>query len=202
MGEGVMAEMDPVESAAQSSDVYVFYTDTGDVVGPFDPNKNPEYRFLANLEACSDGWRWSAMAIIESPNLYELRGLADAALTGPSDPVDETAKPVKHGSRVLRSPPHFPNFGFARLRVEKGRASEVLDEIDRKTGYSGSAMVSGKFEILAEIGSFDPDEVCDLLMALADISGVTDVQAGQVSGEWYYYRPRKRRVGRPEDEEA
>ena len=202
MGEGVMAEMDPVESAAQSSDVYVFYTDTDDVVGPFDPNKNPEYRFLANLEACSDGWRWSAMAIIESPNLYELRGLADAALTGPSDPVDETAKPVKHGSRVLRSPPHFPNFGFARLRVEKGRASEVLDEIDRKTGYSGSAMVSGKFEILAEIGSFDPDEVCDLLMALADISGVTDVQAGQVSGEWYYYRPRKRRVGRPEDEEA
>jgi hypothetical protein len=195
-------EMDPVESAARSSDVYVFYTDTGDVVAPFDPDKNREYRFLGNIEACSDGWRWSAVAVVESPNLYELRGLADAALTGPSDPVDETAKPVKFGAKVLRSPPHFPNFGFARLRVEEGRAPEVLDEIDNRTGYSGSALVSGMFEILVELGSDDPDEVCELLMALAEISGVTDVEAGQVTGDLYYYRPWKRRVGRPEDEEA
>ena len=198
------SEMDPVDWAARSSDVYVFYTDTGDVVGPFDPETNPEYRFLANLEACpgSEGWRWSAIAIVETPNLYDLRGLADAALTGPSDPVDEAAKPVKKGSKVLRSPPHFPNFGFARLRVEKDRASEVLDEIDHRTGYSGSAIVSGKFEILVELGSDDPEEVCELLLALADIPGVTDVEAAQVTGEWYYYRPRKRRVGRPEDEEG
>jgi hypothetical protein len=204
-GEGVMPEieMDPVESAARSSDVYVFYTDTGDVVTPFDPDKNREYRFLGNIEACSDGWHWSAVAVVESPNLYELRGLADAALTGPSDPVDETAKPVKHGAKVLRSPPHFSNFGFARLRVEEGRALEVLDEINNRTGYSGSALVSGKFEIFVEMGSEDSDQVCGLLMALAEISGVTDVQAGQVNtGQWYYYRPRKRRVGRPEDEEA
>ena len=197
-----MTEMDPVESAARSPDVYVFYTDTGDVVDPFDPERNSEYRFLANLEACSDGWRWSAMAIVESPNLYELRGLADAALTGPSDPVDETAKPVKHGARVLRSPPHFPNFGFARLRVAKGSASAVLDEINDRAGYTGSAMVSGKFEILVELGSDVPDDVCELLMALADISGVTGVEAARVNGDWYYYRPRKRRVGRPEDEEG
>lgn len=195
-------EMDPVESAARSSDVYVFYTDTGDVVTPFDPDKNGEYRFLGNLEPCSDDWRWSAVAVVESPNLYELHGFADAALTGPSDPVDETAKPVKHGAKVLRSPPHFPNFGFARLRVEEGRALEVLDEIDNRTGYSGSALVSGKFEIFVEMGSDDPDEVCGLLMALAEISHVTAVETGQVTGDLYYYRPRKRRVGRPEDEEA
>jgi len=202
------SEMDPVESAARSPDVYVFYTDTGDIVGPFDPDKNDDpakserYRFLANLEPCSGGWRWSAIAVVESPNLYELRGLADAALTGPSDPVDEAAKPVKHGAKVLRSPPHFPNFGFARLRVEQGRTSEVLDEIDNRTGYSGSAIVSGKFEILVEMGSEDAGEVCPLLMDLEDISGVTEVEAAQLTGELYYYRPRKRRVGRPEDEEG
>jgi len=41
-------------------------------------------------------------------------------------------------------------------------------------------------------------------MALADIPGVTEggVDAAQVTGEGYYYRPRKRRVGRPEDEEG
>lgn len=199
-----MAVTDPVEWAARSTDVYVFYTDTGDVVDPFDPEKNSKYRFLANLEACpgSEGWRWSAIAIVESPNLYELPGLADAALTGPSDPVDETAKPVKKGAKVLRSPPHFSNFGFARLRVEDDRANEVLNEIDNRTGYSGSAIVSGKFEILVELGSEDAGEVCDLLMGLADISGVTGVEAAQVTGEVYYYRPRKRRVGRPEDEEG
>jgi hypothetical protein len=208
MGEGVMAEIDPVEWAARSPDVYVFYTDTDDVVGPFDPTKNDDpnkserYRFLANLEACSGGWRWTAIAIVETRNLYELHGLADAALTGPSDPVDETAKPVKHGARVLRSPPHFPNFGFARLRVAEGSANDVLDEIDHRTGYSGSAIVSGKFEILVELGSDDPDEVCDLLMGLDDISGVTEVEAARVTGERYYYRPRKRLVGRPEDEEG
>jgi hypothetical protein len=195
-------EMDPVESAARSSDVYVFYTDTGDVVTPFDPDKNREYRFLGNIEACSNGWRWSAVAVVESPNLYELRGLADAALTGPLDPVDETAKPVMHGAKVLRSPPHFPNFGFARLRVAQGSASAVLKEINDRAGYSGSAMVSGKFEIFVELGSDVPEEVCERLMGLAEISGVTDVEAGQVTGELYYYRPRKRRVGRPEDEEA
>jgi hypothetical protein len=203
-----MAVTDPVESAARSPDVYVFYTGTGDVVGPFDPdtNDNPakseRYRFLANLEPCSGGWRWSAIAVVESPNLYELRGLADAALTGPSDPVDETAKPVKHGARVLRSPPHFPNFGFARLRVQDDSANAVLGAIDGRTGYSGSAIVSGKFEILVELGSDDPDEVCPLLMGLEDISGVTEVEAAQVTGELYYYRPRKRWVGRPEDEEG
>jgi hypothetical protein len=204
MGEGVMAEMDPVESAARNPDVYVFYTDTGDVVGPFDPETNPEYRFLANLEACpgSEGWRWSAVAIVESPNLYELCRFADAALTGPSDPVDETAKPVAHGAKVLRSPPHFPNFGFARLLVERGRAREVLYRIDDSAGYSGSAMVSGTFEIFVEIGSDAPEEVCELLIGLAGVPGVKDVQAGHVTGEWYYYRPRKRLVGRPEDEEA
>lgn len=197
-----MAGIDPAESAARSSDVYVFYTDMGDVVGPFNPDENPNYRFLANLEPCSDGWRWSAIAIVESPNLHELPGLADAVVADPSDGVDETAKPVKHGGRVLRSPPHSPNFGFARLRVDEGRASEVLYRIENSTGYSGSAMVSGTFEILVEIGSDDAAEVCGLLMALADVPGVIEVEAGQVTGEWYYYRPRKRRVGRPEDEEG
>jgi hypothetical protein len=198
-----MVEMDPVELAARSRDVYVFYRDTTDLVEPFVPDAHPEYRFLANTDPCPDSaWSWSGLAIIEAENLYELRGMADEAVIEQSDHVDETAKPVKFGAKVLRSPPHFPNFGFARLRVAQGSAPAVLDEINDHTGYSGSALVSGKFEIFVEMGSDDPDEVCGLLMALAEIPGVTDVEAGQVTGDLYYYRPRKRRVGRPEDEEA
>jgi hypothetical protein len=198
-----VVEMDPVELAARSPDVYVFYKDTTDLVGPFDKDKNPEYRFLANMERCPDSsWLWSGLAIIEAQNLYELHGFADAAVIEQSDHVDETAKAVTYGVKVLRSPPHFPNFGFARLRVEPGSGPSVLREIDNAVGYSGSAMVSGKFEILVEIGSDAPEEVCELLMVLANVPGVTGVEAGQVTGEWYYYRPRKRRVGRPEDEET
>jgi hypothetical protein len=198
-----MVEMDPVELAARRPDVYVFYRDTTDLVGPFHEDEHPEYRFLANTEPCPDSaWSWSGLAIIEAENLYELRGMADEAVIEQSDHVDETAKPVKFGAKVLRSPPHFPNFGFARLRVEQGRALEVLDAINNRTGYSGSALVSGKFQIFVEMGSDDPDEVCERLMGLAEISGVTDVEAGQVTGDLYYYRPRKRRVGWPEDEEA
>jgi hypothetical protein len=78
----------------------------------------------------------------------------------------------------------------------------VLDAIDHSAGYSGSALVSGNFEIFVEMGSDAPEEWCGLLRALAEIPGVTDVEAGQVTGDLYYYRPRKRRVGRPEDEEA
>jgi hypothetical protein len=203
MGEGVMAsEIDPVESAARSSDVYVFYTDTSDKVGHFDPAQNPDFRFLADMEPCPGSpWRWTAFAVIEVADMLQLSTAANR-IVAPPDPPDETAKPVKHGSKVLRSPPHFPCFGFARLRVQVGHASEVLDGIDGRTGYSGSAIVSGKFQILVEMGSDNPDEVCDLLMGLAEIPGVTGVEAAQVTGELYYYRPRKRRVCRPEDEEG
>jgi hypothetical protein len=194
-----MADNDPVEDAARNPDVYVFYTDTTDVVGPFDPERHPDYRFLANVEPCSDGWRWSAVAIVEARNLYELPGLADAALTGPSDPVDDTAKPVKHGSKVLRSPPHFPYFGFARVQVKKGSADDVLRLIDNVEGYSGSAMVSGKFLIFVEIGSDVPDEVCPRLIALAGLPDVDGVEAGRVTGEQYFYKPiGKWPVGQPE----
>jgi len=198
-----MVEMDPVELAARSPDVYVFYEDTTDLVGPFVPERHKDYRFLANMEACPESsWSWSGLAIVETKNLYHLHGLAEAAVIEQSDHVGDTAKPVKFVAKVLRSPPHFPNFGFARLGVVEGSAQAVLDEIDNRAGYSGSAMVSGTFEILVELGSDDPHDFCELLMALAEISGVTGVEAGQVTGEWYYYRPRKRRVGRPEDEEG
>lgn len=190
-----------VHQAAEGSDVYVFYTGTKpDLVDRFDPDANRQFRFLASTE----GWRYSALAVVEVENLYDLPSVADSVLSNPEDPVDDTAKPVMYGSRVLRSSKHYPYFGFVRLRTEKGRAVEVLQAIDDASvpGYAASALVSGTFEILVEIGGETEDEMRNnLANSLQGIDGIVDQQGAEVGG-LYYYRPRKRRVGETEGETA
>jgi hypothetical protein len=190
----------PVEKAARGRDVYVFYTQTSNKVPSFDPDKNKDYRFLADLEPCTDGWKWSAFSIIEVEDLLQLREAAERITVDP-DPPDETAKPGKYGQRVLRRTKHYPYFGFARLNVERRRVGEVLRAINEDTtpGYSGSALVQGKFEILVELGAETRGEVCDRIQALAEVPGVIGVEGARVTGDEYYYNGRKRKVGEPED---
>jgi hypothetical protein len=204
-----MSDVDPVldpglgavERAAVSADSYVFYKETSGKVGPFDPGSNTDYRFLADLEPCTDGWLWTAFAIVESDDLYRLAEVADR-ITVPPDPVDQTTTPTKFGPLVMRRTKHYPYFGFARLQVEQRRGNEVLDAINENTtpGYSGSAMVkSQRFRIIVELGAETPDEVCERLMALAEVPGVIGVDGARVTGDEYFYRPVKRRVGEPEE---
>ena len=181
-----MAEMDPVEQAARLPDVYVFFTATRGMVDKFAPAGNPAFRFLADLQ----GWRWTAMAIVEPLDLFELSVVAGRVMTSPDDPVDETAKPVTYGTEVLRHTKHFPHFAFARLRVEEGRALEVLEAVNAADGYAGSALVSGKFHILVEIGGDTPEELQANLGALGSgIGGITDKEVGLLAGEHYFYKP-------------
>jgi hypothetical protein len=195
--------LDPVEKAAISPDVYVFYEGTSDLVGRFVPERNPEVRFLADMQ----GWLWTAMAIVEINDLYELQPLVDRLLAGPEDPVDDSAKPVKYGAEVLRRTKHFPYFGFARLQVEVGKALDVLDAIndDSTPGYAGSALVAGRFRILVEIGGDTPDDLQVRLAAVGDgIDGISNKETGHLTGEFYYYRRpggviRKRRIGEQEE---
>jgi hypothetical protein len=188
------------EKAARVKDSYAFYTDTSDKVGPFDQDQNKEFRFLADLEPCTDGWRWTAFAIIEVVDVLQLSEVANR-IVAPPDPVDETSFPVKYGARVMRRTKHYPYFGFARLHVERRRMDEVLLAINDDTtpGYSGSAAVSGAFQIMVELGADASDGVCERLQALGDVSGVTNVEAARVTGQQYYYRPSKRMVGAPEE---
>jgi hypothetical protein len=181
------ADLDPVERAARCSDVYVFYRGEMGVVPGFVPGEHPKFRFLADMEACSESWPWSAFGIIEPDDLLEVRIVAEEVQWGPEDPPDETASTSKFGPRALRRTKHFPHFGFARLRVERGSAQEVLDAINDEStpGYSGSALVRGKFDILVEIGGDSSEEVCDHLQALGDVAGVTDVTSGRVTDHFY-----------------
>lgn len=204
-----MDEGDPVldpslsafEKAARGTDSYVFYTDTSDKVGPFDPEQNHDFRFLADLEPCTEGWRWTAFAIIEVEDMLQLSTAANRIIA-PPDPVDETAKPVKYGARVMRRTKHYKYFGFARLHVQRGRVDEVLTAINDDTtpGYSGSAVVTGRFRIIVELGAETPNEVCTRLQALGDVSGVTNVAGARVTGPQYYYKGLKREVGVEEED--
>jgi hypothetical protein len=213
-GEGgiEMDEGDPVldprlsafEKAALGKDSYVFYEDTSDKVGPFDPEQNRDFRFLADVEPCTEGkppWRWTAFAIIEVEDMLELSTAANRIIA-PPDPVHETAKPVKYGARAMRRTKHYKYFGFARLHVQRGRVDEVLTAINEDTtpGYSGSAAVTGKFQIIVELGADTPDEVCAALQALGDVSGVTNLEGARVTGPQYYYKGRKREVGVEEED--
>jgi hypothetical protein len=193
-----------VVKAALCRDSYVFYTETSNKVGPFDPDQNREFRFLADLEACTEGWRWTAFAIIDVDEMLQFSEMANRIVV-PPDPPDETATPTKFGARAMRRTRHFRYFGFARLQVEPRRVEEVLRAINDDTtpGYSGSAMVRGKFRIMVELGSDEsPDEVCERLKQLQVVGGVVEngVEAAQVTGPEYYYRPSKRTVGEPEEE--
>jgi hypothetical protein len=189
----------PVEKAALSPDSYVFYKETSGKVGPFDPEANPEFRFLADLEPCSDGWSWTAFAVLELDDQLRVSEVAHR-ITAPPDPPDKTANPVSYGPLAMRRTKHFPYFGFAQLHVQRRRLEEVLRAINEATtpGYSGSAAVRGDFQIIVELGAETPDEVCAQLSALAEVPGVTGAESAQVTGNEYYYRPSKRRLGSSE----
>jgi hypothetical protein len=215
-GAGGGGERDP------GRDWYVFYTTESSKVEPFDaaPGVNPEFRFLADLEACPDtrDWRWGAFAIIEADDASSARQIGDR-IAQPPDPVDEIAKPDRVGTRAMRRTKHFPHFGIARLRVAQGKVREVLDRLDTadepqgggtlpkgmREALSGCASIGqGGFDVVVELGHNDRDKVCGLLMKLRRIEGVTNVEAALVTGEHYYYRPpnkpgKKYRVGTSED---
>jgi len=178
----------PSERAARTPDAYVFYTDTSGKVGSFDPEANPEYRFLADLEPCTEGWKWTAFAIVEVDELLSL---------------PQTATPSKFGPLHMRRTRHFEYFGFARLRVVPRRADEVLSAINENTtdGYSGSAMVRGKFQVIVELGADSPEQVCERLKALQGVPGVAQegVEAARVKGQQYFYQGYKRNVGELEE---
>jgi hypothetical protein len=205
-----MDEGDPVldprlsafEKAALGKDSYVFYEDTTDKLGHFDPEQNRDFRFLADVEPCTEGkppWRWTAFAIIEVEDMLELSTAANRIIA-PPDPVRETAKAVKYGARVMRRSKHYEYFGFARLHVQRGRVDELLTAINDDTtpGYSGSAAVNGRFNIIVELGAEVEEDVCERLTALGNVSGVTDVEAARVTGPQYYYNGLRRNVGEAE----
>jgi hypothetical protein len=188
-----------IEKAVLSPDTYVFYKETSGKVEQFDQDENPEFRFLADLTACTEGWSWTAFAVIELDDQLRLSEVAHR-ITAPPDPPDKTAKPVSYGPLAMRRTKHFPYFGFAQLHVQRRRVEEVLRAINEATtpGYSGSAAVSGDFQIIVELGAETPDEVCVQLSALAEVPGVTGAESAQVTGDEYYYRPSKRKLGSSE----
>jgi len=190
--------LDPVETASRCPDVYVCYEDTpreaGKVVGRYDGSNMPpgEFRFIADLDPLAGDWGWTAIAIFELPNLFKLTDVANRILLKPVDP--DASKATTFGTAVLRRTKHYPYFGFARVQTTRGDALNALRQIDELNGYAGSALVSGTYSILVELGGETPDALSQAFSDLGAISG-TSHEGGQVVGT-YYYRPPDEDEGR------
>lgn len=99
----------------------------------------------------------------------------------------ETAVPIRFGTSHIRSTRQFPSFAFVRVRVARGQASAVLDQIDHVPGYNGSSIVLGAFDILAEIGAETESGLHEaLLSSIHPIDGIDSTVSLQVLD--YHYR--------------
>jgi hypothetical protein len=172
---------------APIDDVYVFARDTDPgLVGRFMQNPVAGVRFLANTSGA-----FSAFAVVEAPDLAQLPALVASvfgpAVGGGGDP--ETAKPIAIGTEQLRRTKPFARIAFARIWAEPGRAADVLDATATLTGYNGSAIVAGEFDVLVEVGA-DSDAAlfAQLLGELHKLPGVRRTATALVVGE-YFYRP-------------
>ena len=150
----------------------------------------PTYRFLADLSPAPRAGVDGVCDHRGRRTCWSFRG--GHRIIAPPDPVDETAKPVKYGAKVMRRTKHFQYFGFARLQVERGRVDEVLNAINDDTtpGYSGiGAGQRGSSRSSSSWVADTPDEVCERLQALGDgLRGHRAWKARRSRATQYYYR--------------
>jgi len=167
-------------------DVYVFAKDTApDLLQRFSLNPVGQVRFLANTTG-----PFNAFAVVEAPDLGELPTLLARVFGGTgggaaSDP--ETAKPIMVGAERLRRTKPYAIISFVRILAEPGRAGDVLDATSGLTGYNGSAIVAGDFDVIVEVGA-DSEEALfsQLLNEVHTLPGIRSSTTSLVSGEYFY----------------
>jgi len=166
-------------------DVYVFARDTApDLVQRFSSAPIDQVRFLANVTG-----PFNAFAVVEASDLGGLPVLLARVFGGSAgaaaDP--ETAKPIVIGAERLRRTKPFSRISFVRIRTEPGRAGEVLDATAGLTGYNGSAIVAGDFDVLVEVGADTEEALYNQLLAeVHTLPGIRSSTTSLVAGEYYY----------------
>ncbi|MGH2462070.1 MAG: hypothetical protein ACRDFZ_00415 [Candidatus Limnocylindria bacterium] len=135
----------------------------GDIVRYATPLLSGSYGALAFVEVSDpDG-----LAELEQ-KLWRIR---DAV----NPPSTDTAIKIAQGARApTRWSDKPPIAAFVRIRVEAGRARDVLDATAGFRNYWGSAIVAGSFDILLELGGQSYRELTGaLLEELHTVSGIT-----------------------------
>jgi hypothetical protein len=139
---------------------------------------------------------YAAFAVVELPVQDHLRQetralsgapglLEDVFKTPGPGSGDQTLVPAKNGPRMLRRS-LWQEFGaFVGIRVEKGKAEDVLRDTARVSGYAGSAIVLGAYDVLVDVGAPTYEELVDRLFAITSTDGVVSTDSLLVTDQWH-----------------
>ena len=117
---------------------------------------------------------YDAIVAVSVDTLDELRRIVMEDIRGGQSPRTDTAIALRpHLLAIPMSPDLPPVVAFVRVTVQAGRANEVLEAVERISGFVGAVLVAGSFDLLLEFGRDSVDEVAAVLREeLQTIDGI------------------------------
>jgi hypothetical protein len=99
-----------------------------------------------------------------------------------------TNYPVKIGPLQIRWTKQYAFSAFVLVWTDRGAKDRVLERISESTvpGYNGSAIVSGGFDILVEVGADTEDDLHEQVRLVDDIQEVRSIDPLRVTR--FHYR--------------
>lgn len=110
---------------------------------------------------------WDGLTILYDINLADVYQTIAMLNSPPSDSVDaadrpmasSTATSIKFGTNRIRRSEHEKYEAYALIRTTRPHDESLLNELNSVPGYTGSALVEGKFDILLLLGGATEDEL-------------------------------------------
>jgi len=184
------------ENEQSYPDVYVFFPQAApDIVQQVQrtSGEGGPVRFVASVTGSFD-----AIAVVEvEPDREKESPLAALPSTiakyfgGNVKGDPPKAVPLINGPLWLRHTRQYPQLAFVGIRVQPGRARQVLGLTSVVPGYNGSAIVAGPYDVFVEIGTQSFDQLKHRpLEALHQVRGIQWSESFIVT-DYYYRGPRK-----------
>jgi DNA-binding Lrp family transcriptional regulator len=135
--------------------------------------------------------RYDAIVMVETDNLGTLEDLVMEKIrrTGAADTETAVAlvePPIRGGSNGEAAPtgPKLPKKGLIasvealiRIRTQAGKVREVLGELEKLRAVIGLAVVTGDFDVLAEVGTASFDEMRRALLRVNGTQGIASTDS-------------------------
>ncbi|MBA3551814.1 MAG: hypothetical protein H0W27_02940 [Actinobacteria bacterium] len=131
------------------------------------PDESNPVRFVTPLSG-----RHDALVVLEVDSLGQLQDYVLETIHGERQLSTETAVSLIDGPLRIKRVPPSPVECFVRIRVERGRAAEVMEVVSAIPGYRGSAVVAADFDVLLELGGETFEEVAGGLLQLHMVEGI------------------------------
>jgi DNA-binding Lrp family transcriptional regulator len=128
---------------------------------------------------------YDAIVAVGVDTLDELRRIVMQDIRGGQSPKTETVIALRPTLRPIPMSPDLPPVvAFVRVKVQSGRANDVLEAVEGISGFVGAVLVAGSFDLLLEFGRNSVDEVAEVLLeelqAIDGIASTVTSLAGEV----------------------